>query len=207
MELWFKLVGLHLISEERTKYVWEDFDCRPLNEIIGRIYLLKAHEELNQPWSTMLDKDRYTNALALFERALASLAEPGVNEEYYYRALADKAVLQCLCGQARSAVALFEKACAYLTSFYHTELKLNLAAALVLDGAFVQALALLDQELDETCDRKSLILIRANCLLHMERYDEAIVAYERLHDKHELLDSRGLEAARQHRQPDWDCLQ
>ena len=36
-----QLVFLETLSEERDKYVWEDRDSRPWDEIIGRMYLLK----------------------------------------------------------------------------------------------------------------------------------------------------------------------
>ncbi|HEY1351333.1 MAG TPA: hypothetical protein VGF67_17060 [Ktedonobacteraceae bacterium] len=202
--VFFKLVCMHWISAERTKYVWEDFSIRPIDEIVGRMYLLKAHDEVDD---ARFDKARYTKALSLFERALASLTEPAVNKDYYYRALADKALAQCLLGQTGAAVALFEEAYTNLSEFYHFELKVNWAAALVLSGACAQALALLDQEPHKASDREDIMLIRAACLLQMERYDEAIVAYEQIHRNYRLHNSRGLEAARGHRQPDWDHLE
>ncbi|MBA2394154.1 MAG: hypothetical protein H0V70_15610 [Ktedonobacteraceae bacterium] len=47
----------------------------------------------------------------------------------------------------------------------------------------------------------------ATCLLHMERYDEAVVAYEQVmvKDKNWYSDI-GLKAARSRQQPDWANL-
>ena len=47
----------------------------------------------------------------------------------------------------------------------------------------------------------------ATCLLHMERYSEAIAAYEQVIAKEGRLENdAGLIAARQGRQPDWASL-
>ncbi len=43
-----KLVRLYWVSQERDKYVWEDFSYASWDEIIGRVYLLKAHEAIEK---------------------------------------------------------------------------------------------------------------------------------------------------------------
>jgi hypothetical protein len=44
MQQEIQLMFLSSLSEERDKYVWQDRDSRPWDEIIGRMYLLKANE-------------------------------------------------------------------------------------------------------------------------------------------------------------------
>ena len=41
-----QLVCLQWISEEREKHIWEDLYSRPWDEVIGRMYVLKAHHTM-----------------------------------------------------------------------------------------------------------------------------------------------------------------
>lgn len=172
--------------------------CKPWDEIIGRVYLLKAHCER--------EKAEYAKALPAFEQALALLAGHG-DQEYYYRALADKALVQCMLDQSAPALAMLDEASANLSGdFFASPLKVMRAAALILTGAFAEALAFLDEELGASADDDDLTMSRATCLLHMGRYDEALAAYIWLEKNSYLPDTDGLEAARQRRQPDWESL-
>jgi|GEM_PF-2191744 tetratricopeptide (TPR) repeat protein len=200
-----QLVCLHWISEERDKYVWEDLYVHSWDEIIGRMYLLKAHSILEQ---TRHQRQRvyYKEALTALKQALTLLAKDEESEEYYYRALADKAVVQCYLGRYESVLSEIDEALSKLGDFYQSILKSNRAAVLVLTGMFAQALTLLEQELHEHPEDTDLQVTRATCLLHLERYDEACAAYEQAEKDYNLPDKRGLLAARQHRQPDWGEL-
>jgi tetratricopeptide (TPR) repeat protein len=193
----YKLVCLCWISEERDKYIWQDFYIRSWDEIIGRVYVRKAH--------CAVEEKNYQEALEAFEQALTLLARPRVTREYYYRALADTALVHCFLGHAALALPMVDEALASMDTFFHGSLKTNRAAILVLTGAFAEALALLEQKLGEDSqsdEDADLHLIKATCLLHMERYDEAYAEYERIAGT-SYRSSEGLQAARQRRQPDW----
>ena len=200
-----QLVYLDWISIERDKYVWEDLYARSWDEIIGRMYLLKAHSIIEQTYPER-QRSYYKEALTAFKQALTLFAKNKESEDYYYRALADKAVVQCYLGRYDSVLADIDEASSKLGAFYQSILTNNRAAALVLTGAFAQALTLLEQELREQPEDTYLQLTRATCLLHQKRYDDACAAYEQLEKHSNLPDKRGLLAARQHRQPDWNEL-
>jgi tetratricopeptide (TPR) repeat protein len=199
------LVCVNWISKERDKYVWEDLYARSWDEIIGRMYLLKAHSILEQTHYKPQSVD-YKEALTAFNQALTLFAKNAKSEEYYYRALADKAVVQCYLGLYESALPEIDEALNKLNDFYQSSLKSNQAAVLVLTGAFTQALIVLEEELREHPEDTYLQFTRATCLLHLERYDEACAAYEQAEKAHYLPDKRGLVAACQHRQPDWNKM-
>jgi tetratricopeptide (TPR) repeat protein len=195
-----QLVYLTRISEERDKYIWEDMYCRSWDEIIGRIYLLKANGRFENKY--------YKDALAAFEQALSLFAENGVNKEYYFRALADKALVQCFLGEYDTALATFDQTLTMRYSsdkFYHDIMLNNRAAILVLTGAYSEALEALHKQLErDTENNNELLFTLATCLLHMERYSEAIAAYEQVIAQRNFLKrDEGLIAARQGRQPDW----
>lgn len=77
----------------------------------------------------------------------------------------------------------------------------------MLTGAFEDALKQLQARLDQHPEDNDLRFTMATCLLHMERYDEAVVAYEQAMAKDSYLDDdRGLKAARRSQQPEWANL-
>src|SRR5581483_7319076 len=182
-----KLVCLNWISHERDKYIWEDMYEHSWDEIIGRIYLLRAHDAIEQ---TRYNPHMayYEEALAAFEQSLTLLAKGEAQREYYYRALADKALVQCYLGRYDTVLADIDEALAQLGDFYQSILKGNRAAVLVLTGAFSQALTLLEQELYDHPDDTDLQFTLATCLLHMERYEEAYAAYEQAEKHHHFPD-------------------
>ena len=96
-----QLVYLTRISGERDKYIWEDMYCRSWDEIIGRMYLLKANARF--------ENEYYEDALEDFEQALSLFAKDGVNKEYYFRAMADKALVQCFLEEYDTALATFDQ--------------------------------------------------------------------------------------------------
>ena len=96
-----KLVLLEWHSCEREKYVWEDMHVSSWDETIGRIYLLKAHEAI--------ENNYYKEALQDFRRALVLLAKETASQRYYYNALADKALLQCFLEDYETGRATFER--------------------------------------------------------------------------------------------------
>ena len=104
MEQILQLVFLETLSEERDKYVWEDRDSRPWDEIIGRMYLLKANDALAEK--------EYVDALAYFEQGLVFLAKDGVGRRFYACALADKAFVQCFLAEYEAALATIDQALA-----------------------------------------------------------------------------------------------
>ena len=83
----------------------------------------------------------------------------------------------------------------------------NRGAILVLVGAFEEALNTLHTQLEQNPRHSWLRFTLATCLLHLERYQEAVVAYEQViaEDGH-LQNDAGLVAARQGQQPDWTNL-
>jgi len=201
----FKLVCFDWISEERDKYIWEDLYCRSWDEIIGRMYLLKAND-------TLAD-DRDADALVDFDQAIALLVKDDVRQEYYCRALVDKALVLCFLEQYATALSTIDQALSIADHYYGPMIADNRCSILVLNGAFSEALDALDTRLEQSTQyaRSYLLFTRATCLLHMKHYDEAIAAYEQAiaEDKwnKSLVDNNeGLETARQHRQPDWDEL-
>jgi tetratricopeptide (TPR) repeat protein len=193
-----KLVCVDWISVEREKYIWENLYVHSWDEIIGRMYLLKAH--------SAIEKHAYEDALLAFEQALILLAKPDVDREYYYRALADKALVLCFLKQYTTALTLLTEARANLDAFYQDILIMNQAAVLVLTGAFSEALTLLEQEAPKYPDNDGMRFTMATCLLHLKRYAEAITAYEQVEKQGYFRGKSGLEAARQHRQPNWDSV-
>jgi tetratricopeptide (TPR) repeat protein len=193
-----QLVCLEWISEEREKRIWEDLYVRSWDEIMGRMYLLKAND-------TMV-KISYEAALADFEQALVLLPKDGVEQSYYMRALNDKALAQCFLGEAEVALATIDQALAVKDQSYQDIVLTNRGAILVLTGTYSEALEILSQQLKnnpkDCCARFTL----ATCLLHMDRYKEAIDAYEKVIAEGLYLGNEGLEAARLGKQPAWDNL-
>lgn len=198
-----QLVYIARISGERDKYIWEDMYCRSWDEIIGRMYLLKAN--------VRFDNEDYEDALEDFEQALSLFAKDGVNKEYYFRALADKALVQCFLGEYDAALATFDQTLTMSHSsdkFYRNTMLNNRAAILVLTGAYSEALDALHEQLERhPKDSSELQFTLATCLLHMERYPESVAAYEQVITQRRFLErDEGLIAARQGRQPDWANL-
>ena len=193
-----QLVYVEWISHERTKYIWEDLGEHPWDEIIGRIYLLKAHESV--------EESRYEDALTDFDQALSLLAK-GDARDYYARALADKSLVQCFLGQYDTALATLDQALAIDTRSYQDLMLSNRGAILVLVGAFSEALNTLHAQVERHPRESWHRFTLATCLLHMERYSEAVAAYEQvIAQDGRLYDDAGLIAARQGRQPDWANL-
>jgi tetratricopeptide (TPR) repeat protein len=195
-----KLVRLDWLSQERDKHVWEDRSFSSWDETIGRIYLLKAHE--------IIEEDhRYADALTDFEQALLLLAKDGVTKEYYYHALADKALVQCFLAQYEAALSTIDQALALAKPHDRDPMLDNRCAILVLAGTFSDAYDLLQARLHESPQNTDLRFTLATCLLHLERYNDAVVAYEQvLAEDSYLDDERGLRAARLGQQPDWATL-
>jgi tetratricopeptide (TPR) repeat protein len=193
-----QLVFLQPLSEERKKYIWEDIYSHPWDEIIGRIYLLKANEAL--------EEERFVDALADFEQALVLLSNDGVDQKYYVRALADKALVQCFLARYEAALATIDQALPVVGQFYLDSILENRAAILVLVGAYADALNALSAQLDKDPENECLRFTLATCLLHLERYHEAVVAYEQAIAEDSSLRREGLAAARLGQQPDWANL-
>jgi tetratricopeptide (TPR) repeat protein len=193
-----QLVCLERVSWERDKHVWEDRGSRAWDEIIGRMYLLKANDAL--------DDEDYATALADFEQALVFLARDGVDQSYYARALADKAFVHCFLGQYETALEIVDQALPMTNRFYQDAMLDNRGAILVLVGAFSDALNILSTQLDKNPKDDFLRFTWATCLLHLERYQEAVVAYEQVKASHSHLGDEGLVAARLGQQPDWANL-
>ncbi len=193
-----QLVCLRRLSEEREKYVWEDRDRCTWDEIIGRVCLLKANDAV--------EEKRYVDALADFEQALVFLSKDGVDQNYYARALADKALMQCYLARYEAALATIDQALAVVGPFYLDKVLNNRGAILVLVGAFTDAMNTLSAQLDKGPEDRFLRFTLATCLLHLERYQEAVVAYEQAIAEDFYLGREGLEAARLGQQPDWANL-
>jgi tetratricopeptide (TPR) repeat protein len=105
-----KLVYLTWLSEERDKYIWEDLYDHPWDEIIGRMYLLKANASTRRVFYLIRSNEEigdsnYQEALADFEQALLLLAKDGVMSSYYVSAMSDKALTQCFLGHYEAALA------------------------------------------------------------------------------------------------------
>lgn len=190
-----KLVWLIWLSQERDKHIWEDLYEYSWDEIIGRMYLLKAHGSV--------ENKQYADALADFEQALLLLAKDGVRKEYCYHALADKALTQCFLERYEAAFSTINQALALAKPQDRDLIVNNRCAILVLNGAFSDALDLLQARLDQDASDTDLRFTLATCLLHLERYDEAVAAYEQALADGYSHDKRGLEAARRGQQPDW----
>ena len=60
--------------------------------------------------------------------------------------------------------------------------------------------------LDLNPEDDSLRLTLATCLLHLERYDEAVAAYEQAMAQGYMHEDEGLKAARRRQLPDWARL-
>jgi len=193
-----KLVWLVWLSQGRDKHIWEDLYEYSWDEIIGRMYLLKAHGSV--------ENKQYADALADFEQALQLLAKDGVRRKYYCRALADKALVQCFLGQYEAALSTIDQALALAEQQDRDPIVDNRCAILVLAGAFSEALDLLQARLDQDASDTDLRFTLATCLLHLERYDDAVAAYEQSLADGYSHDERGLEAARRGQQPDWISL-
>ncbi len=195
-----KLVCFNWLSQEREKHVWEDRGYPSWDETIGRIYLLKAHE--------IIEEDhRYADALTDFEQALLLLAKDGTRKEYYSRALADKALVQCFLTQYEAALSTIDQVFALTEQDDHNSMTDNRCAIHVLAGAFSDALELLQARLDQSPKDSNLRFTLATCFLHMEQYDDAIATYEQViaEDRY-YYDDKGLKAAYRRQQPDWDNL-
>lgn len=226
-----KLVCLDWVSHEREKYVWEDFNYASWDEIIGRVYLLKAHEaiesgdydkddeddedERDDYADTLVDEDEkdeehnYEDVLVDFEQALLLLAKDSVRKEYYGYALADKAHVLCLLGQYDEALLTIDESLVHVNTYDpgRNWMMNNRYAILVLTGAFEDALNQLQARLDQHPEDNDLRFTMATCLLHMERYDEAAAAYEQAMAKDkDWYEDTGLKAARRGQQPDWANL-
>lgn len=198
----FKLVRLNWVSYEREKHVYEDFNYASWDEIIGRVYLLKAHEAIEK-------QKPYADILVDFEQALLLLTKDGVSRKYYSRALADKAIVQCFLGRYDVALMTIDAALVQPKSYGYDPdwIMDNRCAIFVLTGAFEGALKQLQARLDLHPESNDLRFTMATCLLHMERYDEAVTAYEQAMAKDKnWYDDTGLKAARRGQQPDWTSL-
>jgi len=195
----FQLVRLMWLAEEREKHIWEDLYSSSWDEIIGRMYLLKAYDTMSNAG--------YKASLADFKRALALLAKDEVCQDYYARALNDKALVLCFLGKTKVALEAIDQALAISDQSDRTLILANRGAILVLAGAYEEALQTLTAQLTEDPEDQDLHFTQATCLLHMERYEEAITAYEKASAKkgHYRADE-GLRAARLGKQPDWDAL-
>jgi tetratricopeptide (TPR) repeat protein len=197
-----KLVVVDWVSCEREKYIWEDLYGHSWDEIIGRMYLLKAHE--------FAEDGDYREALVEFEQALTLLSKDGVRRSYYCNALADKALIQCFLGQYQEGLATYNQAFALAErDDERAWLADNRGALLVLAGFYSEALELLQEQIEREPRNDQLRFTWATCLLHMERYDEAAAAYEQVLAQHGgwYKDSdEGLKAARWHEQPDWETI-
>lgn len=193
-----QLVFLQPLCGEREKYIWEDLYSHPWDEIIGRMYLLKATEAR--------EEERFVDALADFEQALVLLSKEDVDQDYYVCALADKALVQCLLAQYEAALATIDQALPVVDQFYLDSILDNRAAILVLVGAYSDALNALSTQLDKDPNNECLRFALATCLLHLERYHEAVVAYEQALAEDSSLRREGLVAARLGQQPDWANL-
>jgi tetratricopeptide (TPR) repeat protein len=194
-----KLVCLDWISQERDKYIWEDLYEYSWDEIIGRMYLLKVHAQAAN--------GHYEAALLDLEQALSLFAKEGVRQSYYFRALADKALLQCFLGQYTVAISTSDQAFTLADPFYIDTMMDNRCSMLVLAGAFSDALELLQARLGRSSGESHLRFTRATCLLHLERYNDAIAAYEQVIAEDTCYyGDEGLKAALRRQQPDWDDL-
>ncbi len=115
------------VSHERDKYIWEDLYQHSWDEVIGRMYLLKAH--------CAVEESRYTDAIVDFEQALMLFTQEGVKRDYYYRALADKAVVQYLLGQYQAALSTLDQALVLTSEFYRDTMVSNRNTILALVNA------------------------------------------------------------------------
>ena len=122
-----RVMDFDWVSHERDKYIWEDLYQHSWDEIIGRVYLLKAH--------CAVEENRYADAFSDFEQALVLFARDGVKRDYYYRALADKATVQCLLGQYQVALSTLDQALALTGEFYHDTMVSNRNIILALVNA------------------------------------------------------------------------
>ena len=196
-----QLMYVQWLSHEREKYIWEDLYAHSWDEIIGRMYLLKAHQSI--------ECRDYQDALTDFEQALSLLAKDdlSIRRGYYAHALADKALVQCFLGQYDTALATLDQALAVADESERNDILNNRGANLVLVGAFEEALNALHTQLEQDPRYSWLRFTLATCLLHLERYQEAVVAYEQvIAERGCLQNDVGLVAARQGLQPDWANL-
>src|SRR5437763_5889077 len=163
------------------------------------MYLLKANDEVN-------DED-YTDALADFEQALVLLSKDDVDQNYYARALNDKAIALCFLGEYETALGTIDQEFPEVDQCYQDSMLNHRGAILVLVGAFSEALNILSKQLDKAPKNSFLRFTLATCLLHLERYQEAVVAYEQAIAEDSSLPREGLGAARLGQQPDWERLE
>jgi tetratricopeptide (TPR) repeat protein len=112
----------------------------------------------------------------------------------------------CFLGKTKVALEAIDQALAMSDQSDRTRILANRGAILVLAGAYEEALQTLTAQLTEDPEDKDLRLTQATCLLHMERYEEAITAYEKASAKGNHWADKGLGAARLGKQPDWDDL-
>lgn len=192
-----KLVYVQMLSHERDKYVWEDLYSQPWDEIVGRMYLLKAHDQF--------ENKQYMAALMAFEQALLLLGQNNSRGNYYVNALVDKAIVQCFLGQYQAALATFHQALS-LTPQPDDWFLQNQGSILVLAGAFTDALKVFEEQLKKSPNDKYRRFTLATCLLHLEHYQDAVANYEQALATDQYMSNVGLLAALQRRQPDWDNL-
>ncbi len=114
---------------------------------------------------------------------------------------------QCFLRQYEVALTTIDQALAIVEPHDRNPMMNNRCAILVLTGAVSDAEDLLQARLDQPPKNSNLRFILATCLLHLERYDDAVVEYEQViaEDRY-LRDERGLSAARRRQQPDWFTL-
>ena len=162
------------------------------------MYLLKAYDTMSNAG--------YKASLADFKKALALLAKDEVRQDYYACALNDKALVLCFLDKAKAALELIDQALAISDRSTRKLILANRGSILVLAGAYEEALQTLTAQLMEDPEDENLRLTQATCLLHMERYEEAIAAYEKASAKGDRWADEGLRTARLGKQPDWDAL-
>jgi tetratricopeptide (TPR) repeat protein len=205
-----KLVYFTWLSEERDKYIWEDLYDSSWDEIIGRMYLLKANASTRRVFCLIssheeVENGNYQEALADFEQALLLFAKDDVISSYYVNAMSDKALTQCFLRHYEAALETINQTLAMSPN--NDDILDNRGAILVLAGAYSEALDVIHAQLEKNPQDSYLRFTLATCLLHMERYSEAIAAYEQVIAKEGRLENdAGLIAARQGRQPDWASL-
>ena len=113
----------------------------------------------------------------------------------------------CLIAQYNVALATLDQALAVSDESDRDDMLNNRGAILVLVGAFEEALNTLHTQLEQNPRHSWLRFTLATCLLHLECYHEAVIAYEQvIAEDGRLQKDAGLIAARQGQQPDWANL-